>query len=99
MTETGAKHWTENFRFITPVLVTIACFMLGNLNATVNKIDDKLFKHLTNDEIHAPRSIYISETEFNLYQKMREKQLESYENTLREIKAMIYDLSCKIIKK
>jgi hypothetical protein len=85
------KHWTENFRIFTPILVTVACFMLGNLISTTNKIDDKLFKHLTNDEIHAPRSTYVQKAEFDLYQKMRDKQMDSMECMIRDIRNLIKD--------
>ena len=70
------KHWTENFRIFTPILVTIACFMLGNLISTTNKIDDKLFKHLTNDEVHAPRSQTVSKIEFDAHCKEKDKIID-----------------------
>ena len=85
------KHWTENFRVFTPILVTIACFMLGNLIATTNKIDDKLFKHLTNAEIHVLRGTVVEKSEFDLYQKMRDKQMDSMESMVRDIRNIIKD--------
>ena len=74
----GDKHWTENFRVLTPILVTVAIFLLGSLVSTVNKIDDKLFKHLTNDGIHTPREFFISKAEFNIYREFRNKELLFY---------------------
>ena len=74
--ENGKRHWTENFRIFTPILVTIAIFLLGTLNSTVNKIDDKLFKHLTNDEIHIPRGQLVSRDIFDQYTKTQERDTE-----------------------
>lgn len=81
----GEKNWTENFRILTPVLVTIACFMLGNLIATTNKIDDKLFKHLTNDDIHVIRSTVVTKAEFDIVSKMREAQFNRIDEKLNDI--------------
>jgi len=63
--------WTK---FVTPVLVTITIFMLGVIIAQVNRIDEKLFHHLANDEIHMPRSLYVSKAEFELQSRFIEKE-------------------------
>ncbi|KJJ83390.1 secreted protein [Candidatus Omnitrophus magneticus] len=65
------ESWTK---YITPVLVTIAIFMLGNIMAQVGRVDDKLFHHLANDEIHMPRSLYVSKAEFDLQSRFIEKE-------------------------
>jgi len=72
----NGRHWTESFRVFTPILITIAIFMLGQVIATTNKIDDKLFKHLTNDELHSPRSMIINKAEFNMYKEMLDRQVQ-----------------------
>jgi len=63
--------WTK---YITPVLMTIAIFMLGTIMAQVNRIDEKLFQHLANDQIHMPRSQFVSKAEFDLHCKFFEKE-------------------------
>ena len=63
--------WTK---YITPVLVTIAIFMLGVIMSQVNRIDEKLFHHLANDEIHMPRSLYVSKAEFDVQSRFIEKE-------------------------
>lgn len=63
--------WTK---FITPVLATITIFMLGVIIAQVNRIDEKLFHHLANDEIHMPRSLYVSKAEFDIQSRFIEKE-------------------------
>ena len=84
MESNGAKHWTENWRALTPILVTVAIFMLGSLQATVYKIDDKMFKHFTNEEIHIPRSTVVTKAEFDLMTKMRDKQLEDMREIVKD---------------
>lgn len=63
--------WTK---YITPVLVTVAIFMLGTIIAQVNRIDEKLFQHLANDQIHMPRTQFVSKAEFDLHCKFFEKE-------------------------
>lgn len=64
-------NWTK---YITPVLVTVAIFMLGTIMAQVSHIDEKLFQHLANDQIHMPRSQFVSKAEFDLHCKFFEKE-------------------------
>jgi len=61
-------------KYITPVLVTIAIFMLGSIMAQVSRVDEKLFHHLANDEIHMPRSLYVSKAEFDIQSRFIEKE-------------------------
>ena len=65
------ENWAK---YITPVLVTIAIFMLGNIMAQVGRVDEKLFHHLANDEIHMPRSLYVSKAEFDIQCRFIEKE-------------------------
>lgn len=67
----NSGNWTK---YITPVLVTIVIFMLGTIIAQVNRIDEKLFQHLANDQIHMPRSQFVSKAEFDLHCKFFEKE-------------------------
>ena len=83
------RNLSEYFRWITPVLVSVAVFMLGNLDKKINSIDDKLFKHLTNDDMHAPRSLVVAKPEFDIYQQMRNSQMDAVEKSLTEIKALV----------
>ena len=65
------ESWTK---YITPVLVTIAIFMLGNITAQVGRVEEKLFHNLANDEIHMPRSLYVSKAEFDIQSRFIEKE-------------------------
>lgn len=75
--------WTK---FITPVLVTIAIFMLGTIMAQVNRIDEKLFHHLANDEIHMPRSLYVSKAEFEMQGRFIEKENDRIIKAIDELR-------------
>jgi len=89
MNDNKRKEWTEYMRWITPILVTIALFFLVSINNKVDAIDEKLFKHLTNDEIHTPKSVVISRAEFSIYQELRSKQMEDFSQGLKELKEML----------
>jgi hypothetical protein len=78
--------WTK---YITPVLVTIALFMLGTIMAQVSRVDEKLFHHLANDEIHMPRSLYVSKAEFDIQSRFIEKENDRIIKAIDELKADI----------
>jgi hypothetical protein len=80
-------EWTK---FVTPVLVTVAIFMLGYITTQIARIDEKLFQHLSNAEIHAPRSQFVSKAEFDLQCKLVEREND------RIVRA-IEDLRCDIM--
>lgn len=65
----------EWFRFITPVLVTVAITMVGSLRMDIKSIEDKMFKHFTNEELHMPRARIASKGEFDLYREYTDKQI------------------------
>ena len=65
------EGWTK---YITPVLVTITIFMLGNIMAQMGRVEERLFHHLSNDEIHMPRSQFVSKAEFEIQSRFVEKE-------------------------
>ncbi len=76
-------------KFVTPVLVTVAIFMLGYITTQIARIDEKLFHHLSNAEIHAPRTQFVSKAEFDVQCKFVEREND------RIVRA-IEDLRCDI---
>jgi hypothetical protein len=74
----GIREW------LTPILVTIVIFLVGGLVVTTNRIDEKLFKHLTNDDIHCPRSVMVTRAEFDLVSKMREDQIKTMRDMVKD---------------
>lgn len=92
----GAKAWTEYFRFLTPVFLLCLNVLAGVLVSNQNDmkgqltlLDDKMFKHFTNDEMHSPRTMTVLKPEFEIYQKMRDKQMDEMNDVLKEIKACL----------
>lgn len=83
------KEWSEAMRWITPIGVTICIFLLTMILHKTDTIDDKLFKHLTNDEIHTPKSIVLTRPEFDLYQQMRQRQMEETKELVIDIRNML----------
>lgn len=82
MTNNPEKSWTEYLRFITPILITICLFYLNSIDRKVDCIDDKLFKHLTNDDLHPPKTLIVTKAEFVIYQDMRQRQMDEIRNSL-----------------
>jgi hypothetical protein len=80
-------------KYITPVLVTIAIFMLGNITVQIAKLEDRVFQHLANDQIHAPRSQFVSKAEFDLHCRFFEKEndriVKAIEDLRKEIEAEV----------
>lgn len=70
------NNWMEWFRFITPILITITLFMISDIKATTHEMDSKIFRHLTNDDMHTPKSIIVTKAEFSIYQEMRQRQMD-----------------------
>lgn len=75
--------WTK---YITPVLVTISIFMLGTIMGQVNRIDEKLFQHLANDQIHMPRSQFVSKVEFDMHCRFFEKENDRIIKAIDELR-------------
>ena len=78
------ESWTK---YITPFLVTIAIFMLGNIMAQVGRVEEKLFHHLSNDEIHMPRSQFVTKAEFEMQSRFAEKETERILKAIDELRS------------
>lgn len=92
--KTKFNFW-EVFRLLTPITVTIALFMINNLNSKLDCLDGKIFTHMTNGEIHIPRSTVVSKAEFDILQNIRDSQFAKVENSLSEMRAMLIKLMDK----
>lgn len=76
-------------RYLTPILVTISLFFIASLKSDIEKLDTKMFNHLTNDEIHIPRGYIVTKSEFQI-------QKEYLQGSLTRIRQSILNLSLKI---
>ena len=90
------EGWTK---YITPVLVTITIFMLGNIMAQMGRVEERLFHHLSNDEIHMPRSQFVSKAEFEIQSRFVEKEndriLRAIDDLRNDLKAEYSNGKCK----
>jgi len=79
-------HWTEYFRIVSPFLLLVVTAIGGSINSKLSDIDSKLFRHLTNDEIHTPKSIVMTRAEYGIYNDAQEKCISRVYEELRAIR-------------
>jgi len=89
----GKRSWTEYFRILTPFLLLILTFVGSTINSRLDRLqdsiivlDDKIFEHLTNEELHMPRTYVVTKSEFDLVSKIREQQFARIETELCNIR-------------
>jgi hypothetical protein len=70
------RHWTEMFRIITPFLLVVITGFAAVINSRLGGIEDKLFQHLTNAELHFPRTQVVTKGEFDITLRSIERQLD-----------------------
>lgn len=74
-------------RFVTPMLVTVAIVILTNISMRVSAIDQKMFAHLTNADIHIPREQIVPKAVFDTYSKFAEKNFALISTALEKVKS------------
>lgn len=85
-------------RFGTPILVTVTIFLSGILLTKINVMEERIFKHLTNEELHAPRSMYVSNAEFALQTKFTEQYFVSVQKSVEDIRCDLKYITEKKLK-
>lgn len=66
------------FRFVTPLLVTITLFCVGQIWAQLNDLNLKMYGHATNADLHIPRS------ELTRFESRLEQMQKELTVTIRE---------------
>lgn len=96
MTDSSVKNWTESFRIITPVFLLLISLLLGGVNSNLcnlremlKEMDRKLFIHLTNEELHPPKTAIVLRAEFEVYQRMRDRQVLDVKEDLMAIRNLL----------
>jgi hypothetical protein len=86
--------WFGYLRLITPILLFVVTFIVGTLKADSARIenkldcvDSKLFQHLTNDEMHTPRTLAVWRPEFQSFVKNNDESHSTINYSLSDIKA------------
>jgi len=67
-------------------LLTINGFMLGALRMDIKGLDNKIFSHLTNDEIHIPRHYAVSKAEFDMHCQFSKQEKDSIVEMMKELR-------------
>ncbi len=77
------NKWIEYFKAFTPFLLIILTGFVGLINKNINNldtkivdIDNKLFHHLTNADLHTPRSLVVEKAEFSAIAINYDKNLD-----------------------
>ena len=84
VTKNGSKIlW---LRFIVPSLITLNLFMLGGISFQLHRIEDKIFTHLTNHDIHVPREQIVSQAEFEMHCLFADKHRDEIMIKLEDIR-------------
>lgn len=71
------------------IMTTIAVLLLKNISRKIYEIDQKLFNHLTNDELHSPRSMVAYKSECRIFQQFLERNLDDLKESVKEIFRLI----------
>ena len=82
----------EWLRLITPALLAIALFMLGDMNFKMNTLEQRLFQHFTNAEIHISRETICTRAEFEDYRNEREKRWDRLYDNMKEMNIMLRNI-------
>lgn len=95
--------WQVYLRLVTPIVGFIVMFLvmtvkgdIARIEGTVHDMDTKLFKHITNDELHCPRSVMLPRAEFAIYNDNITRWMQSISNEMVEIKNYILNKEIKM---
>ena len=92
----ATRHVIEWFRLITPALVMICLFILGSVNTRLGEIDNKIFVHLTNHELHIPRQDVVTQAEFQLHCQFSDDAKARFEEAVNDMKIDMTSLLTEI---
>lgn len=57
-------------------------FVQTSINSSIKELDDKMFTHLTNDEMHTPRGMAVTKSEFNMHRQFANQVKEAIEDSI-----------------
>lgn len=68
------------------IITTLSLFITTGINDKVIAIDSKLFKHLTNHELHIPRGQVVTRGEFEMYSMNTDRTINGFKEALEDYK-------------
>ena len=72
--------------YVMPFLTSLILFIVCLLFSKIDKLDEKIFTHMTNSEIHAPRTMFVSRAEFDVQCKLMEKEQTDILNAIKDLR-------------
>ncbi len=85
----NGKSWMEYLRLATPFMTLVLLLYANNIRSDITEIRNELFHHLTNSEIHSPKSLIVTRAEFDIYQIMRDKQMSDLKDGIIRIEKLL----------
>ena len=82
----GVRFAVEWLRLVTPALVTVTLFIITGVSFQVRTLDAKLFKHLTNHELHMPRQDIVNQTQFSLYCHFNDEAKDRFQKSVDDMR-------------
>ena len=103
MSKTG--DWKEHLRLVTPFLILVLGVYTSMVKSDIGRVEnyikgvdeeikdvgDKIFEHLTNDDLHMPKTIAVTRAEFLIYQEMRDKQMDDVKGAVYDIRRLLQE--------
>lgn len=83
----GIKVAIEWLRLVTPALVAINLFIMAAMNTHIGNIDNKLFKHMTNHEMHVLKSDTVNTATFDMHCQLQSETLGRILNSLDRLRS------------
>lgn len=85
----SSENDKANWFSVTNLLVVISIAANGVIFSMLSNMDNKLFVHLTNSNLHIPRETVVSKDEFTIYQLMRDRQVAGIKESIDRIELLL----------
>ncbi len=85
--------WRAISTTLISILFSFSAIMLTGLRNDIRTMNDKIFHHLTNAEMHTLRGSVVSKAQFDMHSRFEEKNtdkiLRAIEKTERDLRQLI----------
>ena len=79
------NNYLEYYKLSAPILIFVVGIYIASIDKKIDCMSQQIFHHLTNDEIHTPKSIVNTRAEFEIYQAMHNQQYEDLKGSIKEL--------------
>jgi len=81
----GAMLWRRIAMIIAGAFLSINTIILMTIRTDVVDMNNKIFTHLTNHDIHIPREQLVSSAEYSMFQRINEEKLRDVSQSMKDI--------------